>query len=64
MKIAIAGAGYVSLSNGILLAQSHSVVTLDIIPEKVKILNCKESPIKDEDIREKVYTRDILRGDY
>jgi UDPglucose 6-dehydrogenase len=59
MKIAIAGMGYVGLSNAILLAQNHEVVALDVMAEKVALLNKKESPIEDPEIEDYLRTKSL-----
>jgi UDPglucose 6-dehydrogenase len=59
LKIAVAGTGYVGISNGILLAQHNEVVALDIIPEKVEMLNNKISPIEDAEISEYLATKEL-----
>ena len=59
MKIAIAGAGYVGLSNAVLLAQHNSVTLLDVVEQKVALINAKTSPIDDVEIIEFLSSRDL-----
>lgn len=59
MKIAVAGTGYVGLSNAVLLAQHHEVFAVDIIPEKVEMVNAGKSPIQDRDIEEYLAEKEL-----
>lgn len=59
MKIAVAGTGYVGLSNALLLAQNHQVVAVDILADKVNLLNSNKSPIEDVDIAEFLANRKL-----
>jgi len=59
MKITIVGSGYVGLSNAVLLAQKNEVVTLDIVEEKVNLINNKKSPIVDAEIEEYLATKEL-----
>lgn len=68
MKIVVVGTGYVGLSNAILLAQNNEVVAIDIVEEKVNLLNRKKSPIEDKEIsdflsNEKLNFKAVLNGD-
>ena len=59
MVIAVAGTGYVGLSNAILLAQNHEVYAVDIIPEKVQLINEGKSPIADQEIEQYLATKKL-----
>ena len=59
MKIAVVGTGYVGLSNAMLLAQHNEVVAVDIVAERVQLLNSKQSPIEDTEIEDFLSTKDI-----
>lgn len=59
MKIAVVGTGYVGLSNAMLLAQHNTVIAVDVIPEKIDLLNAKKSPIEDTDIEDFLLNKTI-----
>ena len=59
MKIAVAGTGYVGLSMAVLLAQHNSVTAVDIVPEKVEMINRRQSPIQDKEIEEYLATKQL-----
>ncbi len=59
MKIAVAGTGYVGLSLAVLLAQHNSVTAVDIVPEKVAMINARKSPIQDEYIEKYLAEKEL-----
>lgn len=59
MKIAVAGLGYVGLSNAVLLAQHHQVAAVDVTPERVEMVNARKSPIEDAELQDYLATRDL-----
>ena len=59
MKIAVAGTGYVGLSLAVLLSQHHDVMAVDIVKEKVDLINQKKSPIQDNYIEEYLAHKDL-----
>lgn len=59
MKIAVAGTGYVGLSMAVLLSQNHTVTAVDIVPEKVALINARKSPIQDKEIEEFLETKPL-----
>jgi UDPglucose 6-dehydrogenase len=59
MKIAVCGAGYVGIANAILLAQQHEVIILDVMADKVALLNARQSPLEDPEIEEFLRTKSL-----
>lgn len=59
LKIAVAGTGYVGLSLAVLLAQHHQVTAVDIVPEKVELINNKKSPIQDDYIEKYLAEKEL-----
>ena len=64
MKIAVAGTGYVGLSNAVLLAQNNDVVAVDILQEKVDLINSRKSPIVDSEIEHYLAEKKLSRFCY
>ena len=58
-KIAVAGTGYVGLSIATLLSQHHKVVAVDIVPEKIEMINNRKSPIQDDYIEKYLAEKDL-----
>ena len=59
MKLAVAGPGYVGLSMSVLLAQHNQVMAVDVVPEKVEMINARKSPIQDKEIEEYLATKKL-----
>ena len=59
LKIAVAGTGYVGLSIAVLLAQHHKVIAVDIVPEKVEMINNRKSPIQDDYIEKYLAEKEL-----
>ena len=59
LRIAVAGTGYVGLSIATLLAQHHKVIAVDVVPEKVELINNKKSPIQDEYIEKYLLEKEL-----
>ena len=59
MKIAVAGTGYVGLSIATLLSQHHQVVAVDVVPEKVELINNRKSPIQDDYIEKYLAEKEL-----
>lgn len=59
MNITIVGTGYVGLSIAVLLAQHHQVIALDVVPEKVELINRRQSPIVDKELAEYLATKHL-----
>lgn len=60
LRIAVAGTGYVGLSLAVLLAQHHQVTAVDIVPEKVDLINAKKSPIQDDYIERYLVEKNLI----